>query len=94
MTECITYIIDYSENEDFRKKCFQLLRYDLETKILSNTKCEIQFILSSIQHNELDVTNDLNYPGTFEWLLFRKNKNTIIFLAAIETLRFFKCEKV
>ena len=66
MTECITYIIDYSENENFRKKCFQLLRYDLETKILSNTKCEIQFILSSIQHNELDVTNDFNYPGTFE----------------------------
>jgi len=66
MTECITYIIDYSENEDFRKKCFQLLRYDLETKILSGTKCEIQFILSSMEHGELSMTNKFNYPGMTE----------------------------
>ena len=67
MTECITYIIDYSENEDFRNKCFQLLRYDLETKILSGTKCEIQFILSSMDHDELAMTNKFNYSGLFEF---------------------------
>ena len=70
MAECIAYVIDYSENEDFRKKCFQLLRHELEQKILSNAKCDISFVLSSIKHEELDVSNELNYPGMFERILF------------------------
>ena len=70
MAECIAYVIDYSENEDFRKKCFQLLRHELEQKILSNAKCDISFVLSSIEHEELDVSNELNYPGMFDRFLF------------------------
>ena len=74
MAECIAYVIDYSENEDFRKKCFQLLRHELEQKILSNAKCDISFVLSSIEHEELDVSNELNYPGMFERILFCDTK--------------------
>ena len=70
MAECIVYVIDYSENADFRKKCFQLLRHELESKILSNAKCDISFVLSSIEHEELDVSNTFNYKGTFELIFF------------------------
>ena len=70
MAECIVYVIDYSENEDFRKKCFQLLRHELEQKILSNAKCDISFVLFSIEHEELGVSNEFNYPGIFERILF------------------------
>jgi len=73
MAECITYIIDYSENEDFRKKCFQLLRYDLEAKILSNAKCEISFILSSIAHADQSIKNEFNFPGMMESLAIYGN---------------------
>ena len=70
MAECIAYVIDYSENKDFRKNCFQLLRHELEQKILSNAKCDISFVLSSIDHEELGVSNEFNYPGIFERILF------------------------
>ena len=66
MTECTVFVIDYSENEDFRRKCFQLLRHELEKRIISNAKSDISFVLSSIKHDELDVSNVYNYPGTFE----------------------------
>ena len=66
MAECIAYVIDYSENEDFRRKCFQLLRHELEKRIISNAKCDISFVLSSIKHEQLDVSNEYNFPGTFE----------------------------
>ena len=72
MAECIAYVIDYSENEDFRKKCFQLLRHELEQKIISNAKCDITFVLSSIKHEQLDVSNTFNFPGMFELILFRQ----------------------
>ena len=70
MAECIAYVIDYSENEDFRKKCFELLRHKLEEKILSNSKCDISFVLASIGHEKFEVSNVLNYPGMFERILF------------------------
>ena len=98
MAECIAYVIDYSENEDFRKKCFQLLRHELEQKILSNAKCDISFVLSSIEHEELDVSNELNYPGMFERILFRDGHSVRIpFEAAHSTFLYlidFQTERV
>ena len=86
MAECIAYVIDYSENEDFRKKCFQLLRHELEQKILSNAKCDISFVLSSIEHEELDVSNELNYPGMFDRFLFYDTKVGCVFPMVVSIL--------
>ena len=74
--EYIIYIIDYSKNKDFRKKCFDLLKYDLESKIISNSKCEIQFILSSMKHSQFPIENDFNFPGTVFDIIFKDSVNS------------------